>query len=286
MPTQGPLIPRRRLGAALRELREAAELHLDAAAAHLECSTSKISRLETGQGIPKARDIRDLLDLYKVDDQRTRDRLLRLAGDGRRQGWWEEISRNVPAALGAYISLESEADSVSTFTSFALHGLVQTEEYARGIFESIFTAAEPGEIEKAVQIRLGRQENQRSREVPLSLRMVLDEAALYRVVGDAHVMRDQLHRLLEFTEMSEVSFRIAPFSIGHHLALQCSYAIFQFDDDIDRNAVNIELSGGDTWLEQEIEVAKYLGLYNGLFRRCPDEAQSRDLILTVLKDRY
>ncbi|MDQ3405115.1 MAG: helix-turn-helix domain-containing protein [Actinomycetota bacterium] len=63
MPSAGPLIPRRRLGAELRRLREKAGLHLDDAAGQSECSTSKISRPETGQGIPKSRDIRDLLTL-------------------------------------------------------------------------------------------------------------------------------------------------------------------------------------------------------------------------------
>jgi len=286
MPTQGPLIPRRRLGAALRELRDAAGLHLDAAAAHLECSTSKISRLETGQGIPKARDIRDLLDLYGIDDQRTRDRLLRLAGEGRRQGWWESISRSVPPTLETYISLESEANSLSNFTGFAIHGLAQTEEYARKIYASIFNQAKPEEVEAMVRIRMGRQNNLAEREEPLSIAMVLDEGALCREVGGRQVMRAQLQRLIEFSQLPEVRLRILPFSLGHQLGGQCSYGVFQFDDDIDRNTVNVELSGGDSWLEQETEVNRYLSLFNSMFRKCPDEPQSRDLILNTLTERF
>ncbi len=49
----GPAMPRRRLGAELRRLREDAGLKIEDVAAALECSVSKVSRLETGKGIPK-----------------------------------------------------------------------------------------------------------------------------------------------------------------------------------------------------------------------------------------
>ncbi|MDQ3152316.1 MAG: helix-turn-helix domain-containing protein, partial [Actinomycetota bacterium] len=51
-------MPRRRLGAELRNLREQAGLKIEDIAAELECSPSKVSRLETGKGIPKSRDVR------------------------------------------------------------------------------------------------------------------------------------------------------------------------------------------------------------------------------------
>jgi transcriptional regulator with XRE-family HTH domain len=277
MPTKGPLIPRRRLGAALRELREAVEMHLDAAASHLECSTATISRLETGQGIPKARNIRDLLDLHGVEDQRARDRLLRLAGDGRRQGWWENTSRNVPPTIETYISLEWEANSLSHFTGFAIHDLAQAKEYVRKICTSIFNQAKPDEIEKLVDIRIDRQKKLAEREESLSIAMVLDEGALCREVGGRQVMCAQLQRLIEFWQLPEVRLRILPFSLGNQLGGQCRYGIFQFDEDMDRNTVNIELSGGDSWLEQEAEVDKYLSLFNRIFPECLDESQSHDL---------
>ncbi|MGH3672988.1 MAG: helix-turn-helix domain-containing protein, partial [Pseudonocardiaceae bacterium] len=62
-PVRGPVVPRRRLGAELRTLRERAGLTIDEVAKELECSVSKVSRLETGQGIPKSRDVRDLVEL-------------------------------------------------------------------------------------------------------------------------------------------------------------------------------------------------------------------------------
>ena len=58
MVAAGPAGPRRRLGAELRRLRNGVGMHLDEVAQVLGCSTSKVSRLETGKGVPKASDDR------------------------------------------------------------------------------------------------------------------------------------------------------------------------------------------------------------------------------------
>lgn len=59
-----PVITRRRLGAELRRLRTVSNKTIEQAAEVLECSPAKISRLESGGGVPKVRDVRDLLRLY------------------------------------------------------------------------------------------------------------------------------------------------------------------------------------------------------------------------------
>src|SRR6266581_3197448 len=64
---RSPTVRRRRLAAELRRLREAARLTCDEVAEHLECSASKISRVETGRVSVSPRDVRDMLGLYGVD---------------------------------------------------------------------------------------------------------------------------------------------------------------------------------------------------------------------------
>ena len=54
---QSPIGSRRRLGAELRRLRTKVGLTLDEVAERMTCSTSKISRLETGKGVPKVPDV-------------------------------------------------------------------------------------------------------------------------------------------------------------------------------------------------------------------------------------
>ncbi len=73
---QGPLLPRRRLGAELRRLR--GERTLDDVAAETLISTSKLSRPENGQGVPQPRDVRDLTCLHNTSGTPEEDRFLRL----------------------------------------------------------------------------------------------------------------------------------------------------------------------------------------------------------------
>ena len=95
---QSPIGSRRRLGAELRRLRNEAGLTLDEVAEQMTCSTSKISRLETGKGIPKVPDVRELMRIYGVDVRRpSSDELLRLVRDGREHGWWEPLTEGVAA---------------------------------------------------------------------------------------------------------------------------------------------------------------------------------------------
>jgi hypothetical protein len=54
---RSPTIRRRRLGAELRRLRETAGVTIDVVADRLGCSTSKISRIETGHTSVTPRDV-------------------------------------------------------------------------------------------------------------------------------------------------------------------------------------------------------------------------------------
>src|SRR2546428_96619 len=79
---QSPTLRRRRLGSELRRLREAAGLMIEDVGKHLECSGSKVSRIETGKGYVRLRDVRDMLDLYDLEEGPERELLLTLAREG------------------------------------------------------------------------------------------------------------------------------------------------------------------------------------------------------------
>ena len=64
----GPIVPRRRIAAELRRLREERGLTLDQVAGSVLISTSKLSRLENAQGSPQLRDVRDLIREYGLAD--------------------------------------------------------------------------------------------------------------------------------------------------------------------------------------------------------------------------
>jgi hypothetical protein len=99
--TRSPMVARRRLGTELPTLREAARKKIEDAADALECSTAKISRLESGKGVPRARNVRDLILLYGPKAKRDQDHLLELAEDGRRQDWWNDYGDVVQGEMFA-----------------------------------------------------------------------------------------------------------------------------------------------------------------------------------------
>src|SRR4051794_19865525 len=84
---QGPTIRRRRLASELRRLREAADLTIDEVGEKLECSASKVSRIETGHVGVTPRDARDMLELYGLTGDE-REALVQLAREARKPGWW------------------------------------------------------------------------------------------------------------------------------------------------------------------------------------------------------
>ena len=285
-PSQGPLIPRRRLGVELRKLREAAGLQLTDAARNLECSPSKISRLETGQGVPKSRDVRDLMTLYRVSDQKVKTQLLRWATDGQSAGWWSDHPEPWRDGIARYISLESEAATIDNFTGFSVPIWAQTADYARAIVRNTFPEATEPEVERHIEIRTRRQRQVLDRVSELSMTVVIDEAVLWRVVTSTEVMRGQLAQLLDFSEHTQVDFRVFPFALGYEKGIQCGYTLFSFDSEIDQDTVYVELSGGDKISELAADVQSYRDIFARLLGKTPDQSSTRDLVRATLLERY
>jgi len=99
VPTRpGPTVQRRRLGIELRRLREAASRSIDDVAEVLEGSSSKVSRIENGQVSASPRDVRDMLQFYRVDPER-REELVEFARVARKKGWWEAYSDTLAVPL-------------------------------------------------------------------------------------------------------------------------------------------------------------------------------------------
>ncbi|MDQ4116224.1 MAG: helix-turn-helix domain-containing protein, partial [Actinomycetota bacterium] len=160
---QEPTGARRRLGAELRRLRGNAGLRLDEVAGRLTCSTSKISRLENGKGIPKARDVEDLMSLYGVRADLEVAMLRRLVQESRSSGWWESYvdglstERYVLDNPARYAALETDAVAVTTFDVSVLHGLAQTRRYSRALLEQRLPRHQPWEIERLVEMLAHRK---------------------------------------------------------------------------------------------------------------------------------
>ena len=177
---EGPTVRRRRLGMELRALREAVGLNSQQAAEELGCSQSKISRVENGKTPVSVRDVRDLLVLYRVTDEQQRERLLSLARESRQRGWWAEFGPWLPSGFDTYAGMEAATASVRAYQAQLVHGLLQTEDYARALLSALRVEDTRNTVEKLVDFRMTRQAQLTRAGTPLRLWVILEEEVLKR----------------------------------------------------------------------------------------------------------
>src|ERR1700749_4395341 len=129
----GTTVQRLVLGGHLRRLREQANMTTERAAASIRGSHSKISRMEHGRVGFKERDIADLLTLYGVAHGPEREALLNRAKEASTPGWWQAYSDILPNWVEPYFGLEAAASFIREYELQMVPGLLQTEDYARGV---------------------------------------------------------------------------------------------------------------------------------------------------------
>ncbi|WP_030937034.1 MULTISPECIES: helix-turn-helix domain-containing protein [Streptomyces] len=276
-----PTVRRRRLGQELRRLRELKGMTAEEVAERLLVSQSKISRLENGRRSISQRDVRDLCGVYEVEDQRIVDSLMEMARDSRQQGWWHTFG-DIPYSV--YIGLETDAESLRVYEPQLVTGLLQTRAYAEALVQGALPETSTAEIEKRVQVWMRRQERITAQANPLRLWVVLDEAALKRVVGSRLVMREQLEHLIEMSQLPHVTVQVLPFDVGAHPGLNGQYAILEFADAADSSVVYLEGVTSDLYLEKAQDVQKYAVMYEHLRAQSLNVEASRKFIADVAKE--
>jgi len=279
---QRPTVRRRRLALELRRLREAARLTCEEVAEHLECSASKISRVETGRVSVSPRDVRDMLELYGVPEQQ-RDSLVQLSRDSRQKGWWHAYSDTINPQFATYVGLETAASEIRVYEVNIIPGLLQTEDYARTMIRSATMNGSHDDIERTVALRMARQPAL-TRDDPPMLWTVVDEAALRRRVGGAELMRAQLEHVLELSSLKNVAMQVIPFAAGAHPAMGRPFVILVFPERIDPDVVYLEDLTSTLYLEDVDEVDRYNVFFNHLRATALSFEDSAALITSVLKD--
>jgi len=278
-----PTVRRRRLAAELRRLRDQSGLTGDEVAARLGWSASKISRYELARTGLKPVDVKKLLDLYGVGPAR-KEQLLALARDATERGWWEAYSDDLLGEYADFIGLEDEATSILTWQLECVPGLLQTAEYARqvnGGYQRV-TATPPGKMERLVQVRLSRQEIL-TRQSPPELSVVIDESALLRELADPPVMRAQLERLVEASQMPGVTVRVLPLR-GPHPVIIGSFTIFRFGEARETtmpDVVATEHLVSNLSFEGETDTFQYLESYRNFAEAALSVAASAELIYDI-----
>jgi transcriptional regulator with XRE-family HTH domain len=274
-----PVVSRRELGASLRALRLERGLAVEQVAGHLMCSAGKVSRMESGFRSGTLRDVRDLCSLYGVPDGAQRDHLMDLARQSRRQGWWQAYAQG---NFETYLGLEDGAASIRAYECGFVHGLLQTEDYARAVLEVMLEPGSPERIEELVQVRLTRQ-RVLTRPDPPDFWTILDEAILRRMVGGPEVMRDQFEHLVKASRLPNVTLQVMPFAAGAHFALGSSFSILEFPGKAP-GAVHMEGLQGFIYLERAADLKRYRQVFDNLMARALGAEESRGLIAATIRE--
>jgi transcriptional regulator with XRE-family HTH domain len=262
-----PTVRRRQLGRELRRLREAAGLHADQLAERLRCSPSRISRIETARIRITPGTVHEILDVLGVNGAE-RNRLVELARDAEQSGWWQAYADKFPSMLSAYLALESGASSIRSFEPLLVHGLLQTEAYARVVMEHRVESSEG--IESRVAARLARQELLSSPDFQFWL--IFDEAVLHRQVGGHDVMNEQLVWLVERGKQPNIRLQMIAFEAGLHSSMTGPFGILNFPDPTEPAVVYIESAATHAFLERE----GALHAHEEVFARLSREALSKE----------
>ncbi|WP_090008033.1 helix-turn-helix domain-containing protein [Lentzea albidocapillata] len=249
----------RELGDELRRLRETStEFHGRAMAVQLGWDPSKVSDIELGK--VRASDV-DIVQ-YLATCGKNIDFID--AFRGRYYNAFDLYFAQLPDNLRTLAMMEAMATKIVSYDILTVHGLLQTEFYARELFvDGQFEA--PQDIERFVQARMERQAIMR-RPNRLECVFYLHEFALRMRLGDASLREDQYLRLLFNTHI----LRIVP---AHVTAFRSAVTLYEFGKAAP--VVYTDTDTAEVYAQDSVAVARTKRLFQRLDAVALDAEQSK-----------
>ncbi|MEU5315894.1 helix-turn-helix transcriptional regulator [Streptomyces sp. NPDC021056] len=275
-----PTARRRRLAIELKRLREESGLTCSQVGKELDWSSSKVSRMETGQGRVQPSDVDGLCRFYRASEE-LRDLLKSLAKDSKTKGWWHAHGDAIPTWFSVYVGLEQAASHLHTYQAEFIPGLLQTGEYAAELSRA-WVDHTPEDIQRMVDVRMRRQELLTSEDAP-DLWAVVHQSALLHTVGSRQVMTRQLERMLEMQKLTNVTVQVLPFNAGAYPTTG-SFTVLSFPEQEDSDLVYREGLSDSVYLEEHKDVALYTKAFDHLRALALSPQRSAMLITRLLEE--
>jgi transcriptional regulator with XRE-family HTH domain len=268
---------RRDLGARLRDLRLAAHLRAYQLADLAGWSASKVSRIESGAHSLSESDLEAWCRLTGAElaypDLRATLRNVNAA--------WMEWRRIVGTGHTRHQreigDLETQTELLRSYDPQIVHGLLQTEDYARAILAACGEFLDTTrDLDAAVAARAQRRavlRNGRRR-----FHFLIGEAALYATVGDDATMCGQLAYLLDVMKLPTVVVGIVPLA-ARFFSRTMEFAIY------DRTTALIETITAESTITQPREIVLYERTFNRLADQSAYGNTARELITAAVHRR-
>ncbi|QYX80541.1 helix-turn-helix domain-containing protein [Streptomyces akebiae] len=195
----------------------------------------------------------------------------------------DEVARaQYPAFFRDAAKLEAEAVVLHVYATQAVPGLLQTEEYARGVFAMWRPQLDEGVIEQRLAARLARQEIFDRRPAP-HLCFVVEEAVILRPLGGETVWRGQLEQLLLIEEKRNVEIQVMPLCRQEHAGLAGPFTLMEMKDG--RRIAYAEVQGDSRVHTERQKIRELERTYGSLRAQAHTPAESRLLIEKLLGER-
>lgn len=288
----GPTTASRALGRELARLRGRAKMTITAASKVVETSPPTMRRLEDGVKVKITNLwINALSDAYGCDEKE-RKMLFALAAEvleASKSGgsWWRAYADTI-GDFSQYISLESAANSLTTWASALTPGLLQASDYRREIAWVQNPSWSHDEVERSVEVAERRQE--RLKDPKFRVEVILAEAVLRNRIGSPAVMAAQLEKLIEISEMPGNSVRVVPFATPNPIGSYSGrFTLLEFPDLEQTRmsappVVYVEEFTGDLFLEREVEIWQYREALERIKRVALTTTETRSLVEKVMKE--
>ncbi|WP_330177411.1 helix-turn-helix domain-containing protein [Streptomyces sp. NBC_01498] len=278
-PRSAPTIGQIVLSRQLLALRDQAGLSREQAGRLLRVTSATIRRMEMAEVGLKVPYLQILLPAYGVPHDEV-EVFLRLADEANRPGWWQRFHDVLPDWFSGYVSLEEAATTIRCYEPHFVPGLLQTEAYARHVLTAGALGQQlnkPDRVERQVALRLERQALLTRADAPVFW-AVLDETVLRRFVGSRDVMRAQVDRLLEVSELPNVTLQIAEFAAGHHPGTYSPFVLFRFGVPEVPDMVYIEYLTGALYLDEDSEVSEHMEAMDRMVAHAESARRTKELL--------
>lgn len=267
------------VGAALARLRSDRKLSGAELGRVVGMSQAKISRIETGAGVPDPGDVAAIARALGAGEEEIR-RLVEQAAD-RAQDRMTDWRLSPVGLAGRQRRMAQAETSTTTFRLFqltAVFGLLQTSDYARAVlatyekplFSTVYYSSSSG-LAEAVSERMRRQEV--LADHTKQFRLVLAESALLHRISPPEIMPAQIQRIREVARQDNVSLRIIP------LHSQWEVVPIHSFDLLDDRVVEVDLVNTGLTTQGKSDVRLYRQVFDSL------EEQATTDIDPIL-DRY
>ncbi|MFK0217387.1 helix-turn-helix domain-containing protein [Streptomyces vinaceus] len=278
-PRKAPTARQCRLGSELRRIRESAGISLTEAAAQLSTDRTTMSNVESGRFGVSSERVRMWTRHYGCPDSTYVDALAAMARERGRGGWWDDYREEVSAAMADLCELEHHAVGFRSFQLMHIPGVLQTEDYARSVFEQAVPAFSPAQLRRQLSLRM-RRRDVLDRKEPPTCTFLVHETALRMPFGGERVLRAQLGHLLVESERDNVNVRIVPLEAGA-IPNTGSSTLYVYGPVRQLDTVQMDTPIGSMLLDAAPRLTNYRAVLDRVEERSYDPDQSREMIRKV-----